>query len=219
MKLQEIIAVRKSAHDLYKSLPVPGGPMEAAQEELTLAVCATRPCTLDDDTRSTYAVAFCRAAVDAILAKKRSFTLSVELRNQTAKLWVQSFPEWTVADVKCFETQLVTGLLPTITLSGNMVADFTTYDLLGFFDKLRAYDRKRPCSSSTRNNCCPNVGEKGWQRPLTDWHRTHKLGGAEHVFASEADCERYWRGLPEKEEVEVIAKKVRRLYGGGSKNV
>ena len=211
MTLQEIIAVRKSAHDLYKSLPVPASPAAAAQEELTLAECATRPCTLDDDTRSTYAVAFCRAAVDATLAKKRSFTLSVELRNQTAMLWVQSFPQWTVADVKCFEIQFVTGLLPTVTLSGNMAADFITYDIPGFFDKLRAYDRKRPRADPYACGTVSRTQGSCSERPLTPWHRTHILGGAEHVFASEEECERYWHGFPSPEEIEPIVRRLKSL--------
>ena len=145
MTRNEIIATKTGARELYKKIPCPAGVIDAAREPLTLGQMVNDFVKLDDGERVTYAVAYCRACIDHIMSlQNRRETFSTEIRNQTAKMWVQTFPEWTFADVRLFPHLLVTGFLATTTASGADVAGFITFDIPGFFEKLHAYNKKRP---------------------------------------------------------------------------
>ena len=210
MTIQDIISHKLTARDFYARLPiVPIG--EAWKEPLKLS--ALRGFSQQYENRVlTCDVAFVFECISALVGRyKRREPLSEAEKLYIAERCCEKFKHWSVSDFKCFEDMAVGARIPS-NKSGQTEYELVAIDIPSIMGKLEAYDRMRPRSDKP-------LHEEAEPRPLTDWHRTHLLGGAEHVFASEAECERYWRGLPEKAEIAGIAKRVRRLYGGGSKNV
>ena len=187
MTIQDIISHKLTARDFYARLPiVPIG--EAWKEPLKLS--ALRGLSQQYENRVlTCDVAFVFECISALVGRyKRREPLSEAEKLYIAERCCEKFKHWSVSDFKCFEDMAVGARIPS-NKSGQTEYELVAIDIPSIMGKLEAYDRMRPRGDRS-------VGEEGWQRPLTDWHRTHKLGGAEHVFASEANCERYWRGIP-----------------------
>ncbi len=221
MTRSEIIATRKSPLDLYKTMVCPSGPQEAAKEPLLLGMMVNDFVNLSTGYRITYSGAFCYAALTSMLNKKRGLSLPDDLVRQTALLWVQTFPDWTFADVRLFEHMFITGLLPTYSLSGKEVLDLISLDVPGVFDKLHAYNKKRPgyikrLNQSGINKAMGNMnGSTGEcrQRPPV-WEidpeaQRYDLLGVEHP--PDWDYKTYWAGKADPEETEHIVAKIKEL--------
>ena len=215
MTVEDILSHRYNAGEFYEShIPRVASIAEAGKEPLKLK-SLDWPIALTNGQTVSYAAGVALACVNSILGRyKRKEPMSDEERIYLAETIAQEFGHYSVCDLKCFETMLVGGRLPTYS-NGEVEYELIAIDIPHLMGKLRAYDRLRPSGSLT-----PGVMQKPPDaRPLTDWQRGHLLDGSEFAFASEAECERYWRGLPDKDDardqaaVAAIVERVRKKGG------
>ena len=204
MTTNDIVSHKINARDFYRKLPI-----------LTINEAWKEPLKLQQlrelrqpygNSMFTYDVAFVYECICSLVSRyKRREPLSDSEKMYIAERCCEKFKYWSVSDFKCFEDMAVGARIPSCK-SGQTEYELVAIDIPSIMGKLEAYDRMRPRADPSARGTDPSS-----ERPLTPWHRTHILGGAEHVFASEEECERYWHGFPSPEEIEPLVRRLKFL--------
>ena len=229
MTINDITSHKYNAWQYYDHLPLTTDIVEASREPLTLKEVRVLPQPMTNGMVLTYDVALTHACIDSLIKRfHRRETLLPNERLELAQMAVAEFSHWSVLDLKCFEHYLIANRIATVGAGGQQETALLNMDESSILSKMRAYDKMRPGQQMayyTQSRGAP-------ERPLTEWHREHLLGGLPYNFAvpyedwikgsnvprgdPTVNCERYWRSYPDLvhdqfaiEAVEKIIAKVR----------
>ena len=184
-------------NELYKNIKLPSIGTHSPVE-ITLSELAEWDFPDMDGAMSNYAVLLVRACIDSICrGNTRKEPMPSDERTLTAESVVRNYSHWRAWELKDFEDKLANGFIGVKNTMGLVDYELRAIDRGSLLQRFKAYDAmRRPSDRETLVQPEPGVPV----RPLTDWHRTHLLDHSEHRFSSEAECEQYWRGLPDSND-------------------
>lgn len=177
MTIKDIQSHRYSATQFYDML-VRTSIVEAQKEPLKLAQLCELTTTYKDN-RITYAeglIIACAQSIERYYRFRRP--MEDEDKLELASRVLSEYSHYSVNDLKCFETMLISANLPTIGSNGREEYELVAIDVPHIMAKLKIYDQKRPYRSEmqkVQQDICPHC-------ELTLWKQTHLLDGTEYDF-------------------------------------
>lgn len=198
MNTQDIIAHKYGARDLYAKLQATT-IQEAAQEPLTLEMLRqlTMNKPLPTGNIVDYGTAVCFVCLKDLVShyarRNKPDDVSLEFM---AKQMMAHFPHWTVLDLPTFVNMCIMARIPSMKF-GVVEYELLNLDIPSILGKTEEYDRMKPrCRDSSAESQAPA------EKPLTNWHLTHKMGGAEYAWPDYESARRYWKSEPNMDDPE-----------------
>lgn len=198
MSTQDIIAHKYGARDLYAKLQATT-IQEAAQEPLTLEMLRqlTMSKPLPTGNIVDYGTAVCFVCLkDLVSHYARRNKPDDESLEYMARQMMTHFPHWTVLDLPTFVNMCIMARIPSMKF-GVVEYELLNLDIPSILGKTEEYDRMKPrCREVSVESQEPA------EKPLTKWHLTHKMGGAEYAWPGYESARRYWKSEPNMDDPE-----------------
>ena len=198
MNTQDIIAHKYGARDLYAKLQATTN-QEAAQEPLTLEMLRqlTMNKPLPTGNIVDYGTAVCFVCLKDLLSHyARRNKPDDESLEYMARHMMTHFPHWSVLDLPTFVNMCIMARIPSMKF-GVVEYELLNLDIPSILGKTEEYDRMKPrCREVSVESQEPA------EKPLTKWHLTHKMGGAEYAWPDYESARRYWKSEPNMDDPE-----------------
>ena len=207
MTLNDILSGKKAARVFYNELR--GMTVtEAANEPLKLREVASigGRTVLPTGEPVTYATALCFVCLQTLVGKytRKNKPIEAELAYM-AKQMSSRYLDWSVLDLPTFVDMCVCSRIPSLRL-GATEYELASLDIPSIMGKVESYDKMRPNTQALQGSSPDKApAMQPAEKPLTTWHLTHKMGGAEYAWPDYESARRYWKHQPNFDDPQEMA--------------
>ena len=207
MTLNDILSGKKAARVFYNELR--GTTIaEAAKEPLKLRDVATigGRTVLPTSEQVSYATALCFVCLQTLMGRfARKYKPDDSALAYMAKQMTSRYLDWSVLDLPTFVDMCICSHIPSLRL-GATEYELASLDIPSIMGKVESYDKMRPNTQALQGSSPDKApAMQPAEKPLTKWHLTHKMGGAEYHWPDYESAWRYWKHQPNFDDPQEMA--------------